>query len=364
MERLRLEEDWDAIETLLPRGYKHQARITKAVSRMRGIRLVKDLLRMLMLHIASGLSLEQTCVRASEIGLGKITSGDLFKRLKKAKPWLAWICQHMINSGPASMFEGTALQGRRVLAIDASDITEPGAQGSSWRLHYAIELPSLRCAHAHFTTHKKGESLKNFPVQNGDLLLADRAYGKRGQLSWLIDQGADAIVRISPTHFPVDESTGQDIESDLPFDWLKQLRTLKDEESGQWQVRFKNEGRDYQVGVCAIRKSLEAQRAAIHAIEVEARKKNREVRPETLEYAKYVIVVTTLASDVLSASEVLETYRSRWQVELAFKRLKSLLSLGWVPKSDPDSAQSWMQGKILEALLIEKLLESTGAFSP
>ena len=50
------------------------------------------------------------------------------------------------------------------------------------------------------------------------------------------------------------------------------------------------------------------------------------MRPGTLEYAKYVIVFTTL--EVESPAEVLECYRLRWQIELIFKRLKTLAQLG------------------------------------
>ena len=65
-----------------------------------------------------------------------------------------------------------------------------------------------------------------------------------------------------------------------------------------------------------------------------------------------------------TCSQVLELYRSRWQVELAFKRLKSLMAAGHVPKSDDDSARAWMQAKLLTALLMERLLLEAKIFSP
>jgi hypothetical protein len=215
-----------------------------------------------------------------------------------------------------------------------------------------------------FSEQDTGESLLNYPVKAGDVIMADRAHGKRGQLAWLIDQKADAIVRISPTHFPLNDAGPEEEQGDLPFDWLGHLKKLKARKPSEWTVSFTHEHRNYTVRVCAVRKSLVAQKKALHDIEVEARKKKRTVRPETLEYAKYVIVLTTLGSDVLDTKGVLEIYRSRWQVELAFKRLKSLLECGSVPKTDPASALAWMQGKLLEALLVEKLLEQSGAFSP
>ena len=57
-------------------------------------------------------------------------------------------------------------------------------------------------------------------------------------------------------------------------------------------------------------------------------------------------------------------YRGRWQVELAFKRLKSLLGLGHLKKTDAEVAKAWLQGKLLVAFLIEALIASAERFFP
>ena len=363
MKSLINEEDWSVISKHFPPRWQWQVKKTGAVQRMRGVKTYEKLFRLLMLHISGGLSLTQTCVRARMLGIARISSTALHKRLCSARPWFEQLCTWLIEQHGTGGFAEGALAGRRILAVDGSDIREPGAKGSSWRLHYALGLPRLCCVHAEFTTHKLGESLKNFPIREGDVVMADRAYAKRGQLAWLMEQKADAIVRMSPSHFPVAPS-GREEDGELPFDWLGHLRALKGYKPGEWTVRFTHAGKSYSVRVCAVRKSKAAQKKAIDEIEKEARKKNRTVRPETLEYAKYVMVLTTLDASVLGTEEVLEMYRARWQVELAFKRLKSLIECGSVPKSDPCTALAWMQGKLLEALLVEKLLEEAGVFSP
>jgi hypothetical protein len=328
---------------------------------MRGTKDFAGLLRLLMLHISGALSIEQTCVRARELGIARVTAMAFYKRLRKAGGWFAWMCEQLMQQRHRGVLLPGALKGRRMLAVDGSNISEPGAEGSSWRLHYALELPQLRCVHAQFSAQEFAETLEVFPIKAGDVVMADRNYAKRRQLAWLIDRGADAIMRMSPTLLPVGQEGG---EQDIAFDWLKQLSKLKGLKPREWPVRFSYEGRGYTLRVCAVRKSAAAYAKCVKAIEAEARKKHRVVRPGTLEYAKYVIVLTTLGVEVLETRGVLETYRSRWQVELAFKRLKSLLEAGSVPKSDEASALAWMQGKLLEALLVEKLLEKAGAFSP
>lgn len=64
------------------------------------------------------------------------------------------------------------------------------------------------------------------------------------------------------------------------------------------------------------------------------------------------------------ASAIMELYRQRWQVELAFKRLKSLLQLGHLKKFDEQGAKAWLQGKLLVACLIETLILTAEHFSP
>jgi transposase len=76
------------------------------------------------------------------------------------------------------------------------------------------------------------------------------------------------------------------------------------------------------------------------------------------------MVFTTLRSKELSTRDVLELYRVRWQIELRFKHLKSLLGLGCLPKYDDASCRAWIQAKLLCGLLIERLMRRAKFFFP
>ena len=115
---------------------------------------------------------------------------------------------------------------------------------------------------------------------------------------------------------------------------------------------------------CAVRKSAEAIKLAEKRLKQTASRKGREIRPETWEYVKYVMVFTTFSPRRFTAVEILQWYRVRWQVELVFKRLKSLAQLGHLPKSDAQSARAWLYGKLFVVLLTEQLLRHGRTLSP
>ena len=115
---------------------------------------------------------------------------------------------------------------------------------------------------------------------------------------------------------------------------------------------------------CAVRKTQEAIRIAHKALRRQASKKGTQLQPQTLEFAKYVILFTTFPIEAFPAASVLEWYRTRWQVELVFQRFKSLAQLGHLPKRDDESAKAWLYGKFLVALLVEKLIRHASAISP
>jgi Transposase DDE domain len=57
------------------------------------------------------------------------------------------------------------------------------------------------------------------------------------------------------------------------------------------------------------------------------------------------------------SEQVLEVYRLRWQVELTFKRLKSIAQIGRVTKHDEQSSRAWLYGKLFVALLSQRLAQ-------
>jgi IS4 transposase len=114
----------------------------------------------------------------------------------------------------------------------------------------------------------------------------------------------------------------------------------------------------------AMAKSCTATLRAQKRQRAKASRMGRQLDSRSVALAEYVLVLTSLPTKRWPTARVLQLYRCRWQVELVFKRLKSLLGLGHLPKTNDQSARAWMQAKILTALLIERAMYEARFFSP
>lgn len=352
-----LPEEWPLLRQWLPKDLDARARQHQFFQRARGLTDGERWLRLILMHVAGGLSLEQTAVRARELGLAQISGVALFKRLRKAEGWLRDLCQHLLTEHQRRLGRSVWPSEYRVRAIDATDIREPGSTGTDWRVHYSIRLPELVCDHYELTDHTGGEKLGRFQFAPDELILVDRGYSHRAGVAKVLDSGAALLLRWNPAVLPVQAAHAKE------FDLLGVLRRLPKRGARDWPVQFEYQGKTYPLRLCAIRKNQVAAERARRKVLRKAQRNGTQVQAQSLELADYVLVLTSLPAKFY-AGPVLELYRCRWQVELAFKRLKSLLGAGHVPKSDDQSARAWMQAKILTALLLERLLLEAKIFSP
>ena len=355
-----MREDWWLLVSFLPGNWRELAASTGALKGLRKDKSAENLLRVLLLHLGCGHSLRETVVRARKAGLAELSSVALWKRLKKSRGWLQALCLELFRERGVELAAGGGMQMR---AIDATTVKEPGKSGSLWRLHYSVRLPSLACDFFRLTGTQgrgTGESLRQFPIREGDYLLADRGYSTAAGIGYVAEAGGRVTVRVNTSSLPLQTSGAR------PFRLLKKVSTLQSPgDIGSWAARVIGpRGVPVAGRVCALRKTEEAIEIAHRSLRRKASKKGRKLQPRTLEFARYVILFTSFPAADFPVAEVLEWYRVRWQVELVFKRFKSLAALGHLPKRDDESAQAWLYGKLLVALLVERLIGYAMAVSP
>jgi len=349
-----LDENWEVVKGLMPRDWLELAGRTGACRRLRGFESAEQLLRTLLLHIAKGYSLRETAVQAKLAKLADVSDVALLKRLRTAEEWFRQLCLAMLEENQVELPEGG---GRKLRLVDATVVNEPGRTGSLWRLHYSLQLPALLCDYFRLTAaggEGSGEAFARIPVEQGDCLLADAAYCCGSGIAHVAARNADLIVRLNPAAVRLQRRG---------WNLLAALAELQQTgETREWRVNVDTPQGWLSVRICAIRKSREQIERAHRKLKRKQSKHGLTVRAETFEYAQYVIVLTTLTTG--TTAQILEWYRIRWQIELAFKRLKSLVQLGHLPKYDDTSSRAWLYGKLFVALLGQRLMRVGRDISP
>jgi hypothetical protein len=341
------EENWSMMASLFPAGWQEMALQSGAFERLREFSSPEVLLRTLLLHVGRGYSLRETAVRAKLAHWADVSDVALLKRLRKSEDWLRSLCVELLRDNGVNWSEETASP--RIRIVDGTIVKEPGRTGSQWRILYSLQLPNLRCDYFEITAtlgEGSGESLNRL---SGYCSIAGIEHVQR--------RGADVLVRVNPQSFVAYSPNGRRVA--LP----PRLRTLsKEGQYGEWRVVLHGQDSSFAGRLCAVRKSARSIQQAHRRLHRRASKKQMSTRPGTFEFAKYVLVFTTRFRG--STTEVLELYRRRWQIELLFKRLKSLALIGHVPKHDACSSRAWLYGKLLVALLTEKLIRVGRDISP
>jgi hypothetical protein len=332
------ETNWQTLVSFFPPDWKHLATETRASVRLRGFRSVDALMRTLLLHIARGYSLRETVVRARMARLARVSDVALLKRLRSAEDWFRTLCVALLQAQGIEMPQ--AHPQLRLRLVDSTTIKEPGKTGSLWRVQYSFRVPELRGDAFTLTPTKgvgTGDSLTQFTIAPGDHLIADRGCCHANGIEHVVRNGGAILVRLNTAALPLFTPPGRRV----PL--LRQVAVLRHAgQIGEWPVSAHGATHVIAGRVCAIRKTEEAIKRVENQLRRDASKHGEVLQPATLEYAKYIIVFTTFAPLTFSATAILHWYRVRWQVELAFKRLKSLAQLGHLPKADEQSARAWL----------------------
>jgi Transposase DDE domain len=348
-----VQEEWAYLRGLLPANLDELATESGALRRRRIVASGHDLLRLALAYAVEDWSLRQTAAMAQTLEWHVMSDVAILKRLRACPEFLRRVIAGVLERR-LEFFPHSSL---RIALVDASTVSRPGSDGADWRLHLTYDLSKRRIERAELTDRSQGETLSRLEVEPDVVYVADQAYGTAPGLLHLLEQGGSFVARTSLQRIRLDTPEGGQ------FDSLRWLEGLPDAAATECQVILRSDERSWPLRLVALRKSPEAVEKAVQRVQRESRRKGRTPRPETLFLAHYVVVLTNCEAAV-TPEQILEVYRLRWQIELVFKRLKSLLHLDHLRARDPDLAQTYLLAKILAALLAEELLDRAAAFSP
>lgn len=314
-----------------------------------------ELMHLVLLHIGCELPLRQTVAWVKEAGGAACSHVTLHRKMKRIGPVLQEMVAVMGDARLGVCAEAWA--GYELVALDGSVVVSPGPTGTGGRLHVALRLADLSVVGAQVSTTAEGETLRRFAWSKNQLVIGDRGYANPAGVGHVVLHGADILLRVNRGSLPLYD------DSDERIDLLIWTRTL----AGR---RTHSRPAIVQDGATAkrIRGRLIAQRLPADKIADAQRRVRREVGddPIALEMAQWMILFTTVAASRLDDKQIVEAYRLRWQVELLFKRWKSICRLNKLPNYRSDTLVAWLTGKLLLLLCAERLAQpaTSGLFPP
>jgi Transposase DDE domain len=344
-------DHWPEVRSCLPAEFDLEAtaRSRGAFTRARGVKDAETLLRLALAYGACGMSLRETCAWAAAAGLASLADPSLIERLAKAADWLGDIVGALIAEQakvPAGRWAG-----RRLRALDGTSICQPGADRTTWRLHVGYDLASGQIDQIELTDGRGAETLRRLTYHAGDVVLGDRYYARPRDLRPVIEAGADFIVRTGWNSLRLLQPDGES------FDLFAALAAQAEQE-GEIQVLV-DEGRDSAppqpliLRLIVRRKDSEQAQVEQQRLLKDAKKRGRTPDPRSLEAANYILLLTSLPAAAFSTADVLALYRFRWQIELAFKRMKSLAGIDELPAKKPELARAWIYARLIAILMAE-----------
>jgi hypothetical protein len=262
------------------------------------------------------------------------------------------------GNGPAGRWAGYRLR-----ALDGTSICQPGADRTTWRLHVGYDLATSQVDQIELTDVHGAENLQRLSYRPGDIVLADRYYARPRDLRPVIDAGADFIVRTGWNSLRLLQPNGE------PFDLFAALAAQAGQE-GEVQVRI-HEGvagaspaEPLILRLVIRRKHPEQAETEQKRLLKDAKKRGRQPDPRSLDAANYILLLTSLPAAVFPPTDILALYRFRWQIELAFKRFKSLAGLDQLPAKNPALARAWIYARLIVAIIAEQIAGQVPDSSP
>ena len=345
---------------MMPDGYEEACYSTGAIVRKREIKNPNDLMLLSLFHLLTGCSLIEVSEIARLAKLGNVSDVAFMKRFSSCNDWFKWILSKIQNDtdGFIKYNVPPQLSGYRILAVDASDVAEKGRSGRFYRLHFALDIARMHAAIYKITDISVGEHLRNFAFAPNDLVIADRMYSSVTGIEYCRKCGCQYIARMRTNSFKPYDSDGKQLDL---------LSIMKKKKCGELYAfarkeRGENAGELIPVRICFRKKTPEA--VVLTRKRMKHKESDKQVKflASTYKFNEYIVLVTSLDQSI-TAENIIGLYRYRWQVELYFKRLKSIIGYGELPKKVEKNIFAWLNGKLMVALLIE-CLTSKVSFSP
>lgn len=299
-------------------------------------------LRIVMHYVARTRSSRLSVAWATLIGLvDHLSHSWLLHGLEASARWLQALAQtafeDLLREVPMTPF----FRGHQVVVVDG---TRVGGEclhlmfelASGWLRQFRLDLDQTQ-----------GESLCHFALSPGMLVLADRLYCSATSAMHALSQQAHLLVRWRRNCALYLSEQGKDC-----LDWREALEGLALGQTLERAVWLQNAA-GQRVAVRVIATNL-GETFAQTQLE-QAQRNKQPITAELQRYAGYLVLVTTVPADELSAMQACELYHQRWSgAEIAIREFKSVLGLKHVIGSRPQKRRAWLYTQLLVRGVIQR----------
>jgi hypothetical protein len=348
-----LNEDWlDVVERLGgAAALTRSAREARAFLRPREVKSAVDLLRLVLAYCLGRNGLRLTAAWAAAVGLVDLSNVALLYRLRQCGDWLA-----LLVSGVLADATPRPGANRLIRIVDATSVLKAGQAAKRgnrlWRVHAAFDVPHERFGWVELTDERGGERFDRMPVVKGEIRIGDGAYLQPDRIATVLEGGGDVLVRAGWRNTRWLDADGE------PVDLLGVFQQAQGEPIDRPIWVRRQRGPALALRLIAVPLSEQAAAAARRKARRQAAKEGYQLSQGALIAADWFILLTSLEVAEFSLDDILALYRLRWRVELAFKRLKSLIGLRRPPGTDPRSARPYLLAHLLLLLLLEPLVDA------
>jgi Transposase DDE domain len=319
-----------------------------ALQRRRAIRSASDLLRLCFGFVLGRFSLRMLASWASTEGVADLSDVAALKRLRASADWLGLLAARLLRARYPEVAAGARDQ-HRLVAVDATMVVPPGDKRDYWLVHTVFDLHDLTFRVVETSDRFERERLTRGGVRPGEVRIADRFHARAEELAAVRAEDAHFLVRAASTYPRLLGSNGKRLDRAALLAEADQAGSL---DRPVTVASAKSKTRVAARLVIVPLPPTAAARARLKA-KRDARAAGYAPSATGLEVAGYLLLLTSLDPDEWPPDRLVATYRLRWQVELAFKRLKSIVGLEDLRARDPDLARTWINTALLAALIAE-----------
>jgi hypothetical protein len=316
----------------------------------RNVPSAQVLLRMLLLWSLCGFGLRSVAAWAQRSGWASISADSLRYRFRHCEDFLIGVLTHVL----AHWMRVDASEGLPLRLVDASMLAVAGPSGRCFRVHAVFDPRRGVLTSVSLTDDKAGESVTRGPHVAGDLVIADRGLAHALPLIALSARHAWWLVRVHLGNLKLWNAAGTRV--DLRAESLCDAADAAGK-ACEHDVELRDGTKAVKARLVLVPLPKARAEAARAALRKRSQKKGKTTDARSLRLAGDVLLVRTVRASVASAEAILQWYRVRWQIELFFKRCKSLLGLQTVTSASDSLQRVRVLSSLLVAALVDRLNE-------